>query len=73
MTAQVPVATWQPGLKAHHEHALEKEAGSSDVSLKETPTGVDPLSAIPDPDEGKTDEERAALVSKDTSRQHEQY
>lgn len=71
MTAQVPVATWQPGLKDHHEHALEKEAGSSEVSLKETPTGVDPLSAIPDPDEGATDEERAALVSRHNAGQRE--
>lgn len=43
-------------------HALEKEIGGSDESLKEVP-GKTPLEQIEDPDAGCSEEERKLLVS----------
>jgi hypothetical protein len=50
----------------HQELRLEKAASSSDDSLKQVRTAEmqNELDAIPDPDAGKTDAERAALDKK---------
>lgn len=48
--------------KVKDGHALEKEAISSDESLRDF-SGKTPLDEITDPDAGKSEEERKELVS----------